>query len=159
MGHSAPLAVTAGENAAHAFRRRISAAAPVLLDALVRAAPDRAARAVRARGKARRTPLEWLPKDDPKYAECEELLAHKVARCLELLLEHHADGAKHVVPGVRRDRVRFRFNASRRRPDARGLERGALFFRFLRVSIIYIVLSVLFLLVDLLLYSLPISYA
>lgn len=95
-------ATSAGDSplhlAAHAFRKSISPAAPHLLDVLVSAAPDSAARAVRQRGKASKTPLEWLPRGDARYGLCEELLSHKVARCLELLLEHHGDAASHVLP-------------------------------------------------------------
>ncbi|KAH8053091.1 hypothetical protein JL722_9757 [Aureococcus anophagefferens] len=101
-GRAPSAAASAGDSplhlAAHAFRKSISPAAPHLLDVLVSAAPDSAARAVRQRGKASKTPLEWLPRGDARYGLCEELLSHKVARCLELLLEHHGDAASHVLP-------------------------------------------------------------
>ncbi|KAJ8600248.1 hypothetical protein CTAYLR_001996 [Chrysophaeum taylorii] len=84
--------------AANANRKAIGPATARLLEALVSAAPDVATLATRARGKGKRTPVEWLPAGDPRFAECDEILTHRAARCLELLLESHARAAEHALP-------------------------------------------------------------
>lgn len=84
--------------AAHVNKSAIGPHAAALFNALASADPRQAALAARKRGKTQRLPVEWLPISDPRFDECDEILTHRAARCLELLLEHGPVAASIPTP-------------------------------------------------------------
>uniref|UniRef100_A0A7S3JT24 J domain-containing protein n=1 Tax=Aureoumbra lagunensis TaxID=44058 RepID=A0A7S3JT24_9STRA len=84
----------------HACRKSIGTHCAAVLTEFANAAPmTEFATAARHKGKGRRLPIDWLPTSDPLYDECDEILTNRASRCLELLLEQHAPGASHSLPG------------------------------------------------------------
>lgn len=84
--------------AAHVNKSAIGPHAAALFYALASADPKQAALAASKRGKSQRLPVEWLPVSDPRFDECDEILTHRAARCLKLLLEHGRVAASIPMP-------------------------------------------------------------